>query len=173
MFQGFVEWLERTPASLFLSDTTGFWTWLIIPVSQCIHIVSIAVLLIPVGMLNLRLLGLQKSRQSFAQLAAYFMPWIWTSLIVLFVTGTVQTVAEPGRELLNVGFKVKMVLLAVVVLVTLFYERSVKHDPQYWELSPERRRMGKLLASVSLILWIGIATSGRLIAYLDMRRGDF
>ena len=173
MFQGFVEWLERTPASLFLSDTTSFWTWLIIPVSQCIHIVSIAVLLISVGMLNLRLLGMQKSRQGFAQLAAYLMPWIWTSLIVLFVTGTVQTVAEPGRELLNVGFKVKMVLLAVVVFVTLFYERSVKHDPHYWEFSPERRRMGKLLASVSLILWIGIATSGRLIAYLDMRRGDF
>src|SRR5690242_17054688 len=173
MFQGFVASLVRTPASLFFSDTTGFWTWLIIPVSQCIHIVSIAVLLISVGMLNLRLLGLQKSRQSFAQLAAYLMPWIWTSLIVLFVTGTVQTVAEPGRELLNVGFKVKMVLLAVVVFVTLFYERSVKHDPQYWEFSPERRRTGKLLASVSLILWIGIATSGRLIAYLDMRRGDF
>lgn len=173
MFQGFVEWLEQTPASLFLSDTTGFWTWLIIPVSQCIHIISIAVLLISVGILNLRLLGVQNSRQSFAQLAGYLMPWIWTSLIVLFVTGTVQTVAEPGRELLNIGFKVKMVLLAVVVLVTMFYERSVKRDPQFWEFSPERRRMGQVLASVSLILWIGIATSGRLIAYLDMRRGDF
>lgn len=173
MFQGFVEWLEQTPASLFLSDTTGFWTWLIIPISQCVHIISIAVLLISVGLLNLRLLGLQNSRQSFAQLAGYLMPWIWTSLLVLFVTGTVQTVAEPGRELLNIGFKVKMVLLAVVVLVTLFYERSVKRDPQYWEFSPERKRMGRVLASVSLILWIGIATSGRLIAYLDMRRGDF
>src|ERR1700752_4106185 len=117
MFQGFVQWLEQTPASLLLSDRTGFWTWLIIPVSQCIHIISIAVLLISVGILNLRLLGLQNRRQSFAQLAAYLMPWIWISLIVLFVTGTVLTVAEPGRELLNIGFKVKMVLLAIVVLV--------------------------------------------------------
>ncbi len=173
MFQGFVEWLEQTPASLFLSDTTGFWTWLIIPISQCIHIISIAVLLISVGLLNLKLLRLNSSRQSFAQLAGTLMPWIWSSLIVLFVTGTVQTVAEPGRELLNIGFKVKMVLLAAVVLVTLFYERSVNRDPQFWEFSPQRRRMGQMLASVSLILWIGIATSGRLIAYLDMRRGDF
>ena len=173
MFQGFVEWLEQSPVSLLLSDTTGFWTWLIIPVSQCIHIISIAMLLMCVGILNFRLLGIGSKRQSFAQLAAYLMPWIWISLTVLFVTGTVQTVAEPGRELLNIGFKVKMVLLLTVVLVTMFYERSVRNDPHYWENSPQRRRMGQVLASLSLVLWIGVATSGRLIAYLDMRRGDF
>ncbi len=173
MFQGFVQWLQQTPVSLMLSDTTGFWTWLIIPVSQCIHIVSIAMLLICAGMLNFRLLGIANSRQSFAQLTAVLMPWIWTSLTVLFLTGTLQTLAEPGRELLNIGFKVKMVLLLAVVLVTLFYERSVKNDPQFWEFSPARRRMGQVLALFSIVLWIGIATSGRLIAYLDMRRGDF
>lgn len=169
MFQGFVEWLEQSPASQFLSDTTGFWTWLIIPMSQCVHIVSIGMLLICVGILNFRLLGLGSDRRSFAQLASALMPWIWTCLIVLFLTGVVQTVAEPGRELLNIGFKVKMLLLLTVVAITVFYERSVRNDPQYWEHSPERRRMGRLLASVSLILWVGVAASGRLIAYLDMR----
>jgi hypothetical protein len=171
MFQGFVEWLQQTPVSLWLSDTTGFWTWLIIPVSQCVHIISIALLLICVGILNLRLLGIGSKRQSFAQLAAGLMPWIWTALIVLFLTGTVQTLAEPGRELLNIGFKVKMALLLAAVLVTLFYERTVRNDPQYWEFSPARRRMGQVLAALSLVFWIGIATSGRLIAYLDMRHG--
>lgn len=172
MFQGFVEWLEQTPASLFLSDTTSFWTWLIIPLSQCVHIICIGLLLICVGILNFRLLGIGSDKRSFAQLASALMPWIWTCLIILFLTGTLQTVAEPGRELLNVGFKVKMLLLLTVVIITLFYERSVRKDPQYWEHSPERRRMGQLLASVSLILWIGVAASGRLIAYLDMRH-DF
>jgi hypothetical protein len=172
MFQGFVAWLEQTRASLFLSDTTGFWTWLIIPLSQCVHIISIGMLLICVGMLNFRLLGIGSDRRSFAQLAAVLMPWIWTCLVVLFLTGTVQTVAEPGRELLNVGFKVKMALLLTVVMITLLYERSVRNDPQYWEHSPGRRSMGRLLASVSLILWIGVAASGRLIAYLDMRHLD-
>lgn len=172
MFQGFVAWLEQTPASLFLSDTTGFWTWLIIPISQCVHIISIGMLLICVGILNFRLLGIGSDRRTFAQLAAALMPWIWICLIVLFLTGTVQTVAEPGRELLNIGFKVKMTLLLTVVIITLFYERSVRNDPQYWEHSLERRRMGRLLASVSLVLWIGVAASGRLIAYLDMRHLD-
>jgi len=169
MLEGFNAWLELTPLTALFSDTTRFETWLIIPVSQCIHLLSIAVLLISAGTLNLKLLGLTGRGQSFAQLASDLLPWIWTSLIILFLTGTVQTIAEPGRELLNVGFRTKMVLLAMAVAITLIFETTVKRDPRYWEHSPQRRKMGRLLATVSLVLWIGIAAAGRLIAYLDMR----
>src|SRR5882672_9010930 len=121
MLEGFAEWLEVTPLSMVLSDTTNFWTWLIIPVSQCIHIVCVAIVMMSVGILNLRLLGIAGTRQSFASLAGHLMPWIWTALTILFITGTIQTIAEPGRELLNIGFKTKMVLLAFTVIVTLVY----------------------------------------------------
>ena len=169
MLEGFNSWLEGTPLTAFFSDTTHFETWLIIPVSQCIHLLSIAALMISAGIVNLKLLGLTGRGQSFARLAGDLMPWIWTSLILLFLTGTVQTIAEPGRELLNIGFRTKMVLLAMAVTITLIFESTVKRDPRYWEHSPERRSMAKLLATVSLMLWIGIAAAGRLIAYLDMR----
>ena len=169
MLQGFTEWLTGTGASAMFSDTTRFATWLIIPVSQCVHLICVAIVMISVGMLNLRLLGVAGTRQSFAELAVHLMPWIWADLTVLFVTGTIQTVAEPGRELLNVGFKTKMVLLMCAVAITLVYENTVKKDPNYWERSPERRKMAQVLASISLVLWIGIASAGRLIAYLDLR----
>jgi len=169
MFQGFVDWLQGTSLAAFLSDTTNFWTWLIIPVSQSIHIVCVAIVMMSVGILNLRLLGIAGTRQSFAQLAGHLMPWIWSALIVLFITGTVQTIAEPGRELLNIGFKTKMVLLIVTVIITMVYENNVKKDPQYWE-HPDRRRMAQVLATISLVLWIGIVAAGRMIAYLDMRQ---
>jgi len=168
MLEGFAEWLSLTPANAIFSDTNEFWTWLIIPVSQCIHIVCVAIVMMSVGLLNMRLLGVAGTRQSFAQLSADLMPWFWTGLIVLFLTGTVQTIAEPGRELLNIGFKTKMVLLSVTVLITMFYERSVKRDPNYWS-SPAHRNLANVLATVSLVLWIGIASAGRMIAYLDMR----
>ena len=93
-----------------------------------------------------------------------------TALIILFITGAVQTIAEPGRELLNIGFKAKMVLLVIVVAIAMVYENTVKKDPNYWEHSPERRRKAHVLATVSLVLWFGIAAAGRLIAYLDMRQ---
>jgi hypothetical protein len=172
MLEGFSEWLEETPLSMVLADTTNFWTWLIIPVSQCIHIVCVAIVMISVGVLNLRLLGIAGTRSSFAQLAAHLMPWIWGALTILFITGAIQTIAEPGRELPNVGFRTKMVLLMITVTITLIYEWTVKKNANYWELTPERRKMGQVLATISMVAWIGIVTAGRLIAYMDMRQAQ-
>lgn len=169
MLEGFTEWLGATQLSLVFSDTTQMKTWLIVPVSQSIHILCVTVVMLSVAMLNLRLLGTAGTRLSFAQLASSLLPWIWAALIGLFVTGVVQTIAEPGRELLNIGFRTKMAMLLITVAITLYYEHTLKQDPKYWEVTPERRRLGKTLAAVSLVLWFGIAAAGRLIAYLDMR----
>ena len=169
MLQEFSDWLTQTDLNAFLSDTTHIETWLIIPVSQSIHIMAVAVVMICVAVLNLRLLGFAGGHRSFAQMAARLMPWVWGGLIALFATGVIQTMAEPGREILNISFQIKLVLLVIVAAITVFYQRALKKDPAYWENSPEHRRMGQLLASVSLVLWIGIAVAGRLIAYLDMR----
>ena len=169
MLQGFSDWLTNTSLNAFLSDTTNMWTWLIVPMSQTIHIVGVAIVMLCVGVLNLKLLGISTSRQSFAQLAAALLPWLWGAMIALFLTGFIQTLAEPGREILNVAFQIKVVLLIAVVWITKSYQKAMKNDPNYWENSPEHQRLGRFLALTSLALWFGIAAAGRLIAYLDMR----
>ena len=169
MLEDFSEWLTQTQLSAFFADTTHLSTWLIIPLSQTIHILGVAVVMISVGVLNLHLLGIAGTRRSFAQLAGQLIPWIWGALIVLFVTGALQTIAEPGRELLNLGFRVKMVLLLIVAAITLIYQITLGKDPHYWEYTVQRRQAARTLATISLVLWVGIAVAGRLIAYLDMR----
>jgi hypothetical protein len=165
MLEDFSQWLTHTPLSTSLADTTHLSTWLIIPVSQSIHILSVAVVMISVGVLNLHLLGIVRTRQTFAQLASHLIPWIWGALVVLFITGAIQTIAEPGRELLNVSFRVKMLMLLMTVGVILIYQVTVRKDPNYWEHSPQRRQTARMLATISLVLWVGIAAAGRLIAY--------
>jgi hypothetical protein len=169
MFESLSQWLGNTSLSLFFSDTTRLETWLIVPISQTVHILAVTVVMISVGMLNLRMLGVAGTRQTFPQLASQLIPWVWGALIALFITGLIQTIAEPGRELLNYGFRIKMVLLALSVAVTVFYEHSVRNDPNYWVYSPERQKLGRFLAISSLTMWVVIAALGRLIAYLDTR----
>jgi hypothetical protein len=169
MLEGFTAWLEQSDAAAFLSDPEQLGTWLIIPVSQCIHLVSVSVVMLSSSVLNLRMLGFGATRLSLARLSAELMPWLWIALAVLFVTGVVQTIAEPGRELLNIGFRTKMVLLAAAVMITAAYDRTIRMDPNYWEMSQDRRSLAKILAVASLFLWIGVAVAGRLIAYLDIR----
>ena len=173
MLEGFSEWLGNTQLSSVLADTTHLSTWLIIPLSQCLHILSVAVVMISVGVLNLNLLGVWGTRQTFAQLATHLMPWIWGALGTLFLTGALQTIAEPTRELANIGFGFKMAMLAVVALITLIYQITVRRDPGYWEHSAQRRQTGRILATISLFLWVGIAAAGRLIAYLGDVKLEF
>lgn len=165
MLQEFTDWLAQTRLNVFLSDTTHIETWLIIPVSQSIHILAVAIVMISVGMLNLRLLGIGATRQSFGGLCTRLVPWIWAALVILFITGTVQTIAEPTREIMNTNFRAKMVMLMITVAITVVYHVQIKKDPNYWERSQERQNLARVLATVSLVLWVGIAAAGRMIAY--------
>jgi hypothetical protein len=167
MFQDLSDWLVQTSLHAVFSDTTRLETWLIIPISQTVHILGVAIVMIAVGMLNLQLLGVRVTRQqSFAENSAWWMPWISVAMAVLFITGVVQTIAEPTREIMNNMFRIKIVLLLIVVGITVMYRVNVRKDPKYWERSGERRALGYVLASLSLVLWLGIVAAGRLIAYI-------
>ena len=164
MLQDLSDWLSQSQLNAIFSDTTRLETWLIIPLSQSLHILGIALVMIAVGMLNLQLLGFRVTRRSFAEQTERWMPWIWTAMAVLLVTGIVQTIAEPTREIMNYTFRIKMIMLAVVLAITVVYRRQVRKDRDYW--SGERKPLAYSLASLSLVLWLGIVAAGRLVAYV-------
>ena len=166
MLQDLAAWLEQTALHTFFADTTRLETWLIIPLSQTIHIVGVAIVMTAIGMLNLQLLGVRVTKQSFAELSAGWMPWIWTGMALLLLTGVVQTIAEPTRELMNNTFRIKIVMLVIVMAITVLYRAQVRKDPRYWERSGETRTAAFALASLSLVLWLGIVAAGRLVAYI-------
>lgn len=166
MFEGLSSWLEQTELHSIFSDTTHLATWLIIPISQTVHILGVAIVMIAIGMINLHLLGVQVTQQNFAQLSSRWMPWMWAAMVVLFLTGVIQTIAEPTREFMNNTFRIKLVMLVVAVAITVIYRMQIKKDPKYWDRSGEHRTLALGLASLSLVLWLGIVAAGRLIAYV-------
>lgn len=165
MLQSFSEWLTQTPLHDFLSDTTRMSTWLIVPLSQTIHILAVSVLMICAGLLNLRALGIAGHRESFGKLASDVMPYIWGALAILLFTGTVQTIAEPTRELGSATFGTKIALLIAVVSIAAVFHMTTKKDANYWDRSSQRQFMVGVLGALSLVLWFGIAVAGRLVAY--------
>jgi hypothetical protein len=156
----FASWLATTPLSKLFQDVL----W-IIPVSQCIHIVCISILFSSALAINLRLLGLWFLDRSVSSLSRSLLPWMWGSLIVLVITGFVQTVAEPVREFQSPFFWAKMTLLAIVVILSALYSGSVRAHAQRWDAALTRPAGATAFALVSSVLWIGIIVFGRLIAY--------
>ena len=153
------EWLQGTS----LSNAIAARAW-IVPASQSIHILAIGIVMASIAMLDLRLAGFIGREQSMRTLTLRFYPWIWGALAVLLVTGIVQTLAEPARELLNWIFWTKMGLVVAAVLVTMPI-RSLLEDCRYRDLAPRKRAIVRACAVTSLVFWVAIVVCGRWIAY--------
>ena len=161
MMQAFSDWLVETWISHLFAD--HIWT---VVVSQTIHIIAVAVVMISVATINLRILGVAGRSQSVASIAFQLTPWVWWAMLALLLTGILQTFAEPAREIMNMTFRIKLLLLIAVSGITYYYTKALRTDPHYWDVQGAHRTLGVTLASLSIIMWVAIVVCGRLIAYV-------
>ena len=153
-------WLERTQ----MNHEIQVHDW-IVPIVQSIHILGIAVVASSALMINLRLLGLYAADQPLKEVLARFLPFIWWPLIVLLLTGIVMIVGEPPLSLKNPVFQIKMTLLFAALVVTVVCQVTLRRHTDFGDLTAGRRAGAATLASVSMLLWVGIIFAGRWIAY--------
>ena len=106
-------WLEGTQLSAAIANRA--WA---VPTLQSIHILSVSIVMASVAVLNLRFAGFLSREQSLRSYNLRHFPWIWGALIVILLTGFLQVMAEPSRELLNWVFLTKMALVVAAVTVT-------------------------------------------------------
>lgn len=59
----------------------------------------------------------------------------------------------------------KMGLLLAVLVLTAVFQSGLRRDPQYWQRTVLHRSSVRLIAVVSLLLWLGIVFAERWIAY--------
>ncbi len=161
MIQHFCDWLASTWLSQLFANLGWF-----VPTVQTIHILSIAAVITMLAVMNFRLLSLTRSGPALHSLAGGYVPWVWRFLIVLLVSGILLTITEPVRELMNSSFRLKMLLVIVLVVLTSLFSSPLRKDPQYWSASSGRRVLGRAIALASLILCVSIVAAGRLIAYV-------
>ncbi|WP_114638372.1 DUF6644 family protein [Polynucleobacter necessarius] len=135
-----------------------FW---IVPTLQSIHILAIATLLITVLMINLRALGLHGQREPISTVVNRYSHLIWYALPVLLISGSIMIVGEPARSLTNLAFQQKMLMLVVVIAITVGLQRKWRDNTSDQPADITTR----LLAVISLALWVGIVAAGRWIAY--------
>jgi hypothetical protein len=159
MIREFCVWLSATSVSQAIQN--AFW---VIPTVQIVHIVSIAIVMTAMAMLDLRLIGIAGRRQSLDAMADRFLPWVWVTVIVLLCSGSILIVAEPARDLQNVVFWTKMSLLATALVLAAIFQQVLHRNKGFWE---RHRVVAVLLGSVSLVIWVGIVAAGRWIAYVE------
>ncbi len=158
MLDELCSWLEHTS----VSETIQSISW-IVPTVQTIHIVAITVVSGSILMINLRLIGVFAADQPLKDVSSRFLPFVWWPLLVLLATGAIMIIGEPPRSLKNPAFQLKMTLLVAAIVTTAIYQRILRRNPAF--VTTGGRAGAAALASVSMLLWVGIIFAGRWIAY--------
>jgi hypothetical protein len=96
------------------------------------------------------------------QVARSAQPWLIAGLVGLVVTGIPALMATATQQYANKVFWFKMYVLLAALIFTFTVRRGVTQA--------DDRRVGpvwgKLVALISIVLWMTVAAGGRLIMYL-------
>lgn len=138
--------------------------WLF-PLVETVHIVGFSILVGAVIMFDLRILGVSK-RISVRMLARHLLPWSVGALLLIVPTGTLMFASEASDLVGNRAFVVKMLLLMLAGANAGAFHLGSFRDAELWDQNAPSPTGAKLHAIASMLIWIGVITCGRLIAYV-------
>jgi uncharacterized membrane protein len=154
-------WIAGTPFGVAINQNS----W-ITPTVQSFHILGVAATFSAALMIVLRIFGVAGKEHTMAEIERRYTPWVWWGLVVLLVSGILVVIAEPARELLNLGFWTKMSLIVIVAAATRWFQLSVRNNIALWQ--PTSRGYGAIQAGAAVVtgVWCMIIILGRWIAYI-------
>lgn len=160
MLESFAAWLGATPFSAFVAGQA----W-VVPSVQTVHILSVAVVMGAVAIINLRTLGVLERGQTFAGLATRFVAPTLIAIVVLAATGFVLIAAEPTRAIFRYVFWAKLGLLLLALVLSGLLLRGLKTRPVWSDAALPTPALYRLLALVNLATWLAVIVAGRWIGY--------
>src|SRR5215813_3627018 len=156
----FSTWLKSTQLSGFVVHYA--WVW---PAAETLHFIGLAMLIGVIGLMDLRLLGMAK-RLPFAPLHR-LLPWAIAGFTICLLTGILFFSGDPFQYIHNWVFWFKMLFVVLAgTNVLVFYLTGIFHDVEALKPGEDAPLAAKIIAVVSLALWIGVMYLGRMLPFL-------
>ena len=154
----FLNTLEQSGLSTWLRESPSVFGFYFILV---FHTIGLALLVGPNTAIDLRLLGVAAGIP-LPPLRSWFK-LMWLGLAINVTSGIFLVLAYPSKAFTNPDFYIKLTLIGFAVWTLRKIKRQVFDDSSLSEAAILAR--GKMLAVWSLVLWAGVITAGRLLAY--------
>jgi hypothetical protein len=137
------------------------------PIILSTHLTCIAVFGGLILMTDLRLLGLALTNVPVSEVVLRTRPWKRVGFCVMVTMGILLGGAKLFNYYNNPYFDVKMTLLAMVGVHAIVFHRSVYADPRKLDGLKTMPRVAKAAGLISMMIWVGILSMGRWIAYFE------
>jgi hypothetical protein len=123
---------------------------------EIVHYFSMFVLVGTAAIVDLRIIGLAGRQQSASKLAARLFPWMWGALAFNFLSGFVMFAGLATSYIPDPTFHQKM----EVTLAAVIFGIIVQWKVPAWDKSPSMPVAAKVVAAISLLLWVGAILAG-------------
>ena len=154
----FFNTIEQTGLSTWLRESESIFSFYFILVC---HTLGLALLVGVNSAVDLLLLGVA-SDIPLKPLKRFF-PLMWLGFYVNAISGVFLVIAYPTKAFTNPVFYIKLTLIALAVTTLWAIQNRVFGDASLSEAAMVAR--GRTMAKLSLALWFGAITAGRLLAY--------
>ena len=151
----FFRWANDTGVAHWIAGST----W-IFPALEGVHIVALAMLFGAVIFVDLQMLGIIRSDTPVRRLDESLRPWIFSSLVVILITGVLLFSSEATKLYNNGPFRIKVVMLLLALIFHFTIHRRATQTGRTAGL-----KWQQLTAAVSLVLWISVGLAGRAIGF--------
>lgn len=136
------------------------------PMVEVAHILGFALLVGSILAFDLRLMGARAVLLPADALSRLLLPVAVTGFALAIPTGILLFITEATALVRNPSFLVKMGLLTLALVNIAVFHARVGQRMAAWSLADPPPRPARVAGAASLILWMGVLTCGRLIAYV-------
>jgi uncharacterized membrane protein len=123
---------------------------------EIVHYFSMFILVGSMVIVDLRVLGLVGRRQDATDLAGRLFPWIWISFGLNFLSGFLMFAASATSYYRNDIFYDKVAVIVLAIVTNIIVQQRLSR----WNRLPAMPASAKVLAAVSIVLWIGAIIAG-------------
>lgn len=159
----FFHWLQQTEFGTALRESA-----LVYPTVMATHLTGMALFGGMIFLTDLRILGLAMRGTSVSDVVTQFRPWKRVGLVLVASCGIMLAWAKAEYYYHNPFFWAKLTLLMLVGVHALVFRKSVYNNTTELDRAPIMPTNAKVAACLSLALWIGLVSMGRLIGYYEV-----
>jgi hypothetical protein len=137
------------------------------PMILSTHLAAICIFGGLILMTDLRILGLAMKEVPVSDVVKQLRVWKQIGFVIMVTMGLLLATSEMDKYYGNPYFQMKICLLLLVGVHAIVFHRSVYGNTEAIDRALHMPGVAKLAAITSIVLWIGIASCGRWIAYYE------
>lgn len=149
-------WLESFEVSRVIRESQ----W-VFPMIEALHVVTLAITVGSIALLDLRLLGWGLKDRSIVATARDALPWTWTAFFATVVSGFFMFASAASYYVIIPAFRYKVLFLVLAGANMLVLHFTAWREVADWSEAPRAPAGVRAAAVLSLVFWSLAVTFGR------------